>query len=259
MRELRLGLVLAALCLPLALGFVDGRGGDRSLAFDVSDAPKQIAGLATVGDSELDPLVMEIVAPGAYLMREYSGGSTNALVYVAFYTGFGSSSAHDPQVCYPAQGFDIGEVRKVAVDLRDGSRVWSKVFRARQGGFEEVVLHWFQPRDRWPADPLLEPWVRMLGALRGRKAYAFVRVSVQIGVGGAAKAEQEAIAIAAELAPWTRGVLSGARSVGKEAPQPSAEEGGQRHGEALPRAREPLEHAAAGVRSGSAREHVTAG
>lgn len=210
MREIRLALVFAFLVLPTASTWQAEQR--RFGAFELADAPRLLGGLPSVGDAELEELILEEVEPSAYLMRAYSDGRTQALAYVAFYTGFGSTAAHDPQVCYPAQGFDIGSIRDIAVELSDGSRIWSKVFRARQGAFEEVVLHWFQPMDRWPAGPRLEPWVRMLEAFRGHKAYAFVRVSVEIGARGVGHAEELAIGMAAELAPWSRAVLSRATS-----------------------------------------------
>jgi EpsI family protein len=212
MRRLRLALVFVCLALPTGLSYLGGWAGDRDLdAFELGDAPRALGGLRSTGDSALEERVIGVIQPSAYLMRSYSDARTRALAYVAFYTGFSSSAAHDPQVCYPAQGFDIGAIRDVPFELADGQRLWSKVFHARQGGYEEVVLHWFQPRDRWPAHPRLEPWVRMLQAFRGRKAYAFVRVSVEIGAGGVPVAEERAIAMARELAPWSREVLARAK------------------------------------------------
>jgi len=221
MRELRLALALVFLALPGALSIAGSRGSDRELeGFDVSDAPRDLAGLTMAGDAVLAELVFNEVEPSAYLMRSYSDGQRSAMAYVSFYTGYTSSGAHDPQVCYPAQGFDIGAIRDVPIELGNGERLWSKIFSARQSGYEEVVLHWFQPRGRWPAQPQLEPWIRMFQALRGHKAYAFVRVSVEIGAGGVAKAEEDAIAIARELAPWPRRVLSRAKAHGEPPRKP---------------------------------------
>jgi EpsI family protein len=260
MRELRLSLVLMFLALPIALGFAGSQGVDRDLGnLDLADAPRQLAGVPAVGDSELEAWVTQHVSPSAYLLRSYSDRQTEAVAYVAFYSGFGSSGAHDPQVCYPAQGFDIGEIRNVQVELADGSRVWSKVFRARQGAYEEVVLHWFQPRDRWAATPMLEPWVRMFHAFRGRKAYAFVRVSVQVDARGLASAEAQAIAMAAELAPWTRAVLSRAASVREEAAQARTQEGRHGYGQVLPGRRDVLQQPARGSGSRGARERLARG
>jgi EpsI family protein len=247
MRALRLCVVLLCLLLPLA-PVAGGWRAHGMRPFELGDAPRVLAGMVRAGDSRLEERVLQEIAPSAYLMRSFSDGTTDALAYVAFYTGFDSSGAHDPQVCYPAQGFDIGEIRNVAVPLGDGGQLWSKVFRARQGAYEEVVLHWFQPLDRWPADPRLEPWVRMLQAFRGKKAYAFVRISVEIGTGGAAAAEQRAIAMAAELAPWSRAVLSRADSVGEEPPQPRTQEAGHGHGQARPDPGDALQPRAARIR-----------
>ena len=218
MRLMRLALVFVSLAIPTGLSWFGGWAADRDLgAFELDDAPNAIGGLRSAGDAPLEERVLAEVRPSAYLMRAYADARTRALAYVAFYTGFSSSGAHDPHVCYPAQGFDIGAIRDLPLELADGQRVWSKIFHARQGGYEEIVLHWFQPRDRWPAHPRLEPWVRMLQAFRGRKAYAFVRVSVEIGAGGIPAAEERAIAMARDLAPWSREVLERAKTSGGEA------------------------------------------
>src|SRR5262245_20753120 len=266
MRELRLGLVLAFLALPIALPVAGGLARSHAFgAFELADAPRSLAGLASTGDSELEERVLREIEPSAYLMRSFSDGHTQALAYVAFYTGFDSSGAHDPQVCYPSQGYDIGEIHNLMVELGDGSRLWSKVFRARRGADEEIVLHWFQPLGPSPSPPHFEPWVRMLQAFRGRNAYAFVRASVEIGAGGAAAAEQRALRMAAELAPWSRRVrarahsLPDAASVREEAAQPRAQEGGERHGQALPGCRETLKQSTGGIGRGRAGEHVATG
>jgi EpsI family protein len=234
MRSLRLALVLAFLLPPTAVPVAGGwRSGSQSTSFDLGDAPSELAGLRARGDATLEERVLRVIAPSAYLMRSYAGGDARAMTYVAFYTGFGDTAAHDPQVCYPAQGFDVGEIRDVEVPLADGSSIWSKVFLARQGGHEEVVLHWFQHRGRWPARPRIEPWVRMLEAFRGHKAYAFVRVSVEVDEAGASTAREHAVRVASELAPWARAVLersATSRSAREEAAQPRAQEGRGRHG-----------------------------
>jgi EpsI family protein len=257
MYALRLALVFLFLAGPAVLSWLGGWEGDRGLeAFELGDAPQELGGLIATGDTTLEKRVFDVIVPSAYLMRSYAGAGAQALAYVAFYTGFTSSGAHDPEVCYPAQGFDIGAISDLPLELADGTRLWSKVFRARQGGYEELVVHWFQPRDRWPSHPRLEPWVRMLHAFRGRKAYAFVRVSVEIGNDGVARAEERAIAIARELAPWSRRVLSRAQSVREKAAHPRPQEARDGHGQTLPERRDALEQRSPRVGFRAAREDL---
>ena len=210
MIRLRLGLVLVFLAAPLAVAVAGGwRAGQREPARVV--APPDVLGdLAAVKDDTLGDSVLEVIEPEDYLLRLYESGERSAWVYVAFYGGYGNTAAHDPNVCYPSQGFVLSDLRDLELALPAGARAQVKLFRADLGGRQELVLWWFQPATRWPRKEPLEPFLRVGDALLGAKQYAFVRLSTPLERGPDAddRAREVLAAMAAELAPWVRETLA---------------------------------------------------
>jgi len=248
MVTVRLLMVLAFLAGPPIIVLISGwQGRTSDVVYDLATAPREVAGLRAVVDDRLPENVLRAgIEPSAYLMRTYRRSGVYAYVYAAFYSGHTSTSAHDPHLCYPAQGWDIEQLNNVTIPLEDGEALRSKFFLARSGHAEEVVLHWFQPTGRWPLQPGLEPLARVLEAFRGNKAYAFVRVSIPLAQLEQPVAEQRLIEIAADLAPWAREVLDAARanaarrtaSVREEGPQPGTDRARNTHREPPPGAGE---------------------
>ena len=92
--------------------------------------------------------------------------------------------AHDPAVCYPAQGWEIVGKGESELLMPDGGTLTASLFRAFKDGRYERVLYWFQPVGRWPDSPFPEAFRRVLDSVRGQPQYAFVRLSTaELGEG----------------------------------------------------------------------------
>src|SRR5262249_36016764 len=118
-------------------------------------------------------------------------------------------------VCYPAQGWDVVGLNDRALELPSGDRLHAHFLAATQGAAEELVLYWFQPPERWPAAPRVEPWPRAVDGLAGRSRYAFVRLSPRVTpseTGSVPAAEAALGALARELAAPVRAAVRGAAS-----------------------------------------------
>ena len=118
-------------------------------------------------------------------------------------TAYGKG-AHDPEVCYPAQGWEIMGTRSVAVPLDDEETLTTKLLATQNGSRREEVLYWFQPARRWPATAMSEELLRVVDAVAGRPQYAFVRLS---GPAGGDQMPEDLSAFAAEIAPAVRAVV----------------------------------------------------
>jgi len=207
--KMRLLLVILFLLLPIASSGV-GRWTARGRGpVDVGSVPTEVGGLQLVRKSTLSEPVLAAINPEAYVMAQY-GPTSRAWTYVAFYSGYGATGAHDPSVCYPSQGWVISELSNHRVELAPGEILNAKLFRANQGPQVELVLYWFQPSRRWPATEPAE-WIwRVFDAVTGAKQYAFVRLSIPLS-DTSSDHEQRASELleemARDLAPWARGIL----------------------------------------------------
>jgi len=210
-RSLRLAAVLLALLLPTATHELIARRASAVARFDLARIPDRLGALSLADEQELPAEVLALIAPDAHALRLYADPSGAGIwAYLAFYSGSGAAGAHDPQVCYPAQGWDIAALRNREVALGDGRSLTGKLLAANLGGEQELVLYWFQPAGRWPRAAPLELALRGLDALAGRSRYAFVRLSTRVPTADAAlqsAAEQRLVDAARALAPAVRATI----------------------------------------------------
>lgn len=212
MIRLRLILVLVFVCLPLLASFYSRIRAHGEASLDATNVPERLGNHRLRGETPLDEDVVEMLLAESYTMREYGDDSGSRVwLYLAFYSGDGTSGAHDPAVCYPAQGWDPSEPIELELGLPTGEKLTVKVMTAAQAGREEIVLYWFQPADRWPVRATAEHLSRVVDRLRGHPQYGFVRLSTQLlrsDVASRENAGARLAAIAVELAPWVRQAVS---------------------------------------------------
>jgi EpsI family protein len=211
-RIARLTLVSAALLVPIATHHLVMTRAATVRRFDLERIPTRLGSLDLSSEAELPADVLEMISPDAHTLRLYTDGSGSAIwAYLAFYSGNGAKSAHDPEVCYPAQGWDIAALRSREVTLSDGNSLTGKLLAANLGGEEELVLYWFQPAGRWPQRSPAELALRGIDALAGRSQYAFVRLSTRLASGGdlaqQSAAEARLVDAARALAPAVRAAV----------------------------------------------------
>ncbi len=167
--------------------------------------PQQVETWTAVLDEEFDEDVLSVIEPDAYAMRLYEAeGRTPVWVYVGMYggrAGYGKG-AHDPEVCFPAQGWEILRTSSAVVPQEE-DRIHTKLLRVQRVHREQAVLYWFQPASRWPRAGALEQFLRVLDAASGRPQYAFVRLSGPRD--GSRQSESDLIEFASALAPAIRG------------------------------------------------------
>jgi len=139
-----------------------------------------IAAWTLSSESRLTDNEISIINPDAYLLRSYEAPERAPIVvYVGLYKGRAGydAGAHDPEVCYPAQGWEIVRSRDVEVPLANGDTLHAKLLDAQKRSDRQTVLYWFQPAARWPAGAAAEQLLRIFDAIAGRPQYAFVRLS----------------------------------------------------------------------------------
>lgn len=178
--------------------------------------PHQVGPWHASAENQLEADVLALIEPDAYLMRRYEARDRTPIwLYVAVYAGRGSyrKGAHDPEVCYPAQGWEIMQSESFDVPLVDGDTLTTRRLEAHLELAKESVLYWFQPAKRWPAQAASEQLLRVLDAMRGRPQYAFVRISAPTD--GGPTAVRDLTEFAAEIAASVRAVVDEVRAAGE--------------------------------------------
>jgi EpsI family protein len=209
---LQLSCVALALLLPFAalkLNLARKQLGDQAFP---ERAPDSVGEWRAVGDSELPPEALEMLAPEAYSMRYYEAETRPPIwIYAAFYRGVGPIGPHYPAICYPAQGFSVSEDREERVNLGGSESFAVRFMRAELSDFDELVLYWRQPVGRWPGGMPLESLMRLKDKVFGSSDYAFIRISLRRprSPDGVSESDLQALhAMAVALAPWAREAVS---------------------------------------------------
>ncbi len=183
-RRARLAAVLVALLLPsLALTRWTQITSLRRAAVDPPPFPLQVGEWERLTDEALEPDVVRLIQPDGYLLRSYAApGRAPVWLYVGFYAGRGGfgGNAHDPEVCYPAQGWEVMDTRRIEIDVGDAQRMQATLLRVQRESAREAVIYWHQPAGRWPRTGGVEQLLRLVDAARGQLQHAFVRLSAPI-------------------------------------------------------------------------------
>lgn len=177
--------------------------------------PAAVKGWTASRDETLARDVLEMIEPDAYQMRLYEAeGRTPIWVYVGVYAGRAGSgkSAHVPEACYPAQGWEVLDSEEVRLAPEDGGALVAQKLHFHRQADRETVVYWFQPAGRWPRGGGGEQLLHVLDAVRGWPQYAFVRISAASRSSPTAEADVEAFA--AGVAPWIRRAVEALRPRG---------------------------------------------
>ena len=206
-------LVLAFVSLPFVAARVVALRAGATHAYDAHLLPDRIASHHLVREQVLEPDILKMLEPESYSMRLYSNDQDSSVwLYFALYSGTTTTGAHDPAVCYPAQGWDAHTPVETSLVLPNGEQLAVKSMGASLGGKEERVLYWFQPAARWPTFTPREQLLRMWDGLAGRSRYGFVRLSSQVsqpGVEARSEVDAKLAEIALALAPSMRQAVTG--------------------------------------------------
>jgi EpsI family protein len=205
--------VLVFALLPLLASRVSTLRSSHARSYDARVLPDRLGEHRLRAEQPLDADVVAMLSPESYSMRVYADEAGSVVwIYVALYSGTGTSGAHDPTVCYPAQGWDAAAPEERELVLPTDEKLTVKLLAASQAGREELVLYWFQPAERWPAASSPEHLFRIVDRFAGHPQYGFVRLSTSLDTKGdgereAAEARLTRMAVAA--APWIRKAVAG--------------------------------------------------
>jgi EpsI family protein len=207
--KLRLAAVTFALLVPaLMLGRWSLGAGEPS-SVPPPSLPSRVGAWTATLEQTLEAEVLAQIEPDAYRVQLYEAPDRPPIwLYVGIYAGRAGSGkgAHDPKVCYPAQGWEIEHSQTAVIPMEDGQDLHAQRLGFRRGLAREAVLYWFQPARRWPVvNNGAEQLLRIIDALEGRPQYAFVRLSAP----STATPGSDLAEFAVEVAPAIRGLVDG--------------------------------------------------
>ncbi len=208
--RVRLVLVVGALVLP-ALALARWAVATSAVGLEQAEVtiPTELGEWEVVEDRPLDEDALSVIEPDAYTLRLYVAPDRHPVwVYVGIYIGRSGTGRghHDPEVCYPAQGWEILGSRSVPVAVVGDETLQAKQLAVHQGTLEETVVYWFQPADRWPVSDAPEQIAQLVDAVRGRPQYAFVRLSA---IGDERQVLDDVMELASVIARPIRGDVEG--------------------------------------------------
>jgi EpsI family protein len=207
--------VLASLALVAVLaGYMLAFPPQRVAGTLLSSCPMQLGGMP--GEKlELGQAVLDDLDPDDYLLRRYDRPDGVPAWLVIVYFQNARLGAHDPQLCYRSQGFQVVDASEGTIATPAGPIPY-RGFTAVKGSRREVVRCFWYTAGGFLQD--VKGWRdRMFfqGLRNNRSFGAFVRVST-LDTGDPAAAERSLQEITRDLAPRMPGFFPGA-GAGREA------------------------------------------
>ena len=138
-----------------------------------------------ITNNRLSPRVIEELKLDDYIFQTYTRNGGAVTLYVGYYfSGKKVGAAHDPQVCYPGQGWKLSNKEKGTYELKNGEKVDYSSIIAAQGGSKDLIFYWFQVNDKTADNTLFQKMILLQNKiLQQGENNAFVRVSTSLNEG----------------------------------------------------------------------------
>ena len=99
-------------------------------------------------NNQLSPAIIDALKLDDFVFQTYQKGSDRVDLYIGYYlTGKKIGAAHDPQVCYPGQGWKLsGKQERQRVLSANSEISWASI-KAELNGRIDLIYYWFQVDD----------------------------------------------------------------------------------------------------------------
>lgn len=180
-------IIILSCCFLLAGGFINfqPKAEDSNKTIRLTSALDSIKNWEAGQETLMDPRIVKELDLDDYIFRSYGNSNGSVTLYIGYY--FSSKkvgAAHDPLVCFPGQGWAVGERTKgkVTINTTLNESVSYSVMLAERHSQRELIVYWFQSYDETNADTFSQKvslfWKR---TTQTRGDNAFVRVSTTLG------------------------------------------------------------------------------
>jgi EpsI family protein len=117
------------------------------------------------------------------LLRSYQGkDGKHIIVYVGYYKDLAAvMELHNPELCYPSQGWSIGPIGESEEDSYRGTTLRARTMIVNMNGHGRAVMWWYNAGSRPFEDRLRYVYVSLaMAALRGRTDGSLVRLEAPL-------------------------------------------------------------------------------
>jgi EpsI family protein len=154
-------------------------------------------------DIPLGDDVLEVLGPGQFLMREYSGSRSEQPInlYIAFFPSQRTGDTiHSPKNCLPGSGWTSLSASRIPVSRADGTQIFINRYVSAKGLDRDLVFYWYQahnrvtPSEYWAKIYLVTDAIKL-----NRTDGALVRVVVPVTNSNEQAADQQGMDFIKEL------------------------------------------------------------
>ncbi len=151
----------------------------------LADSMHRVGSWSLVENSRLSSAIVDSLELDDYIFQTYQKGNDRVVLYVGYYfSGKKVGAAHDPQVCYPGQGWKLsGKERQEQRIDNYGSINYSRIV-AELNGQKDEIFYWFQVAEKTAPDTFRQKLFLIQNKVfGGGERNAFVRISTRLGNG----------------------------------------------------------------------------
>ncbi|SHI15736.1 exosortase C-terminal domain/associated protein EpsI [Desulfofustis glycolicus] len=135
-----------------------------------------------VETNSLSPVIIKELKLDDYVFQTYSKNDETITIYIGYYlTGKKIGAAHDPQVCYPGQGWQLYDKQTREINLAELGIIEYSTIVAELDGKKEKIFYWFQVDDISAPSTFKQKLLLLQKKILGQgQMNAFVRISTSI-------------------------------------------------------------------------------
>ena len=160
--------------------------------------PWQLVQTGVIEQEVLDVLKADDILNGVYCSSAYpdcskTGQGAASLFVAAFRTQRNGKAPHSPKNCLPGSGWERISAGEITIDVGRAAPITVNRYVVAYGSQRDLVLYWYQSRDRVVADEYKAKFWVMADAIRlNRTDTALVRVIVPVSNRDETKAQATA-------------------------------------------------------------------
>jgi EpsI family protein len=161
----------------------------------LASVPNTLGPWHKTAEGVVEPEVQEVLQADDLLNRIYDKGGVGASLFVAAFKSQRTGKApHSPKNCLPGSGWTPLASGELTLDVEPARPITVNRYVVTSGDKRELVLYWYQSRQRVVASEYVAKFWVMVDAMRlNRTDTALVRVVVPIADNDDARAERTAV------------------------------------------------------------------
>jgi EpsI family protein len=177
-------LVTVFLIVQTAVLYSSGRDEYIPPSRPLAEVPHEFGSWNLAGEGYVDKETQEVLKADDLMSRVYANPSTKAtatLFVAAFRTQRNGKAPHSPKNCLPGAGWTQLSSENYPIDVGLAAPIVVNRYVVVHGDQRELVLYWYQSRDRVVADEFKAKFWVVADAMRlNRTDTALVRVTVMV-------------------------------------------------------------------------------